>query len=241
MNESQENPVNEPVVRLKSIKSWAEHDRPREKLLEKSPSALSDAELLAIIIGSGSANESAVDLAMRILATVSNNLPELSRLGIPDLIRFKGIGHAKAINIIAALELGRRRRQSEGLQRRMITTSREAFEIMQPIMGDLQFEEFWVITLNRSNMVKRTICISEGSVEGTVADPKKIFKLALEDNASAVILCHNHPSGSVKPSQNDIKITKKCKEAGAFLDLTVVDHIIIGHEKYFSFADEGLL
>jgi len=234
-------PAEEPVAKLKSIKSWAEHDRPREKLLEKGQKALSDAELLAIIIGSGSANESAVDLSKRILASVSNNLSELSRLGIPDLLRFKGIGHAKAINIIAVLELGRRRRQSESLQRQTITSSRDAFELMQPILGDLAYEEFWVITLNRSNKVKRTICISEGGVEGTVADPKKIFKMALEDNASGIIICHNHPSGALRPSENDVKITRKCKEAGAFMELPVLDHIIIAHEKYFSFADEGLL
>ncbi len=241
MDEHKSFQVKDPVVRLKSIKEWAEHDRPREKLLEKSPSALSDAELLAIIIGSGSASESAVDLSMRILASVSNNLSELSRLGISDFLRFRGIGHAKAINIIATLELGRRRRQSESLQRKSITTSREAYELMQPILGDLAYEEFWLITLNRSNKVKRTICISEGGVEGTVADPKKIFKMALEDNASAVILCHNHPSGAPKPSESDKMITRKCKEAGAFLELPVIDHIIIAHEKYFSFADEGLL
>lgn len=234
-------PASEPVSRLKSIKTWAEHDRPREKMLEKGQKALSDAELLAIIIGSGSENESAVELSRRILASVSNNLSELSRLGIPELLRFRGIGPAKAINILATLELGRRRRQSESLQRQTITSSRDAFELMQPIVGDLAYEEFWVITLNRSNKVKRTLCISEGGVEGTVADPKKIFKKALEDNASGVILCHNHPSGALRPSENDVKITRKCKEAGAFLELPVLDHLIIGHEKYFSFADEGLL
>lgn len=234
-------PAAEPVARLKSIKNWAEHDRPREKMLEKGQKALSDAELLAILIGSGSANESAVDLSKRILATVANNLSELSRLEIFELLRFKGIGPAKAINIIAALELGRRRRQSESLQRQTITSSQDAFELMQPIVGDLAYEEFWVITLNRSNKVKRTLCVSEGGVEGTVADPKKIFKMALEDNASGVILCHNHPSGALRPSENDVKITRKCKEAGAFLELPVLDHLIVGHEKYFSFADEGLL
>lgn len=241
MDEKKSFPANEPVVRLKSIKDWAEHDRPREKLLEKSPSALSDSELLAIIIGSGSANESAVDLSKRILAGVSNNLSELSRLSISDFLRFKGIGHAKAINIIAALELGRRRRNSESMNRPSIGTSREAFEIMHPKLGDQAFEEFWVITLNRSNKVIRTICISKGGVEGTVADPKKIFKMALEDNASGIILCHNHPSGSAFPSESDKRITRKCKEAGSFLDLPVIDHIIIAQEKYFSFADEGLL
>ena len=241
MEEQVHVPAMEPVSRLKSIKAWAEHDRPREKMLEKGQKALSDAELLAILIGSGSANESAVDLSKRILASVSNNLSELSRLEIPELTRFRGIGPAKAINIVAALELGRRRRQSESLQRQTITSSSDAFELMQPIVGDLAYEEFWVITLNRSNKVKRTLCISEGGVEGTVADPKKIFKMALEDNASGVILCHNHPSGALRPSENDVKITRKCKEAGAFLELPVLDHLIVGHETYFSFADEGLL
>ncbi len=226
---------------VKGIKSWAEDDRPREKLLAKSKKALTDAELLAIIIGSGSANESAVDLSKRILNSVSNNLSELSKLSVNDLLRFKGIGHAKAINIVAALELGRRRRHSEGLQRQTISSSREVFELMHPLIGDISYEEFWIITMNRGNMVKRTVCISEGGVSGTVADPKKIFKLALEDNASSIILCHNHPSGLIKPSENDISITKKCKESGAFLDLPVLDHLIIGNDGYFSFADEGLL
>jgi len=225
----------------KSIKNWAEEDRPREKMFLKGPDALSESELLAIIMGSGSQSESAVELAKRILASVSNNVAELSRLGIPELMKFKGIGHAKAITIIAAIELGKRRQKSEFLHRKTISSSRDAFEIMQPILGYLTYEEFWIITLSRSNKVKRTLCISEGGVEGTVADPKKIFKLALDDNASSVILCHNHPSGALVPSEGDKKITRKCKEAGAFLDLQVIDHLIIANNEYFSFADNGML
>jgi DNA repair protein RadC len=225
----------------KGIKSWATDDRPREKLLTKGPMALSDGELLAILIGSGTREISAVDLARSILASVHNSISELSRLSIKELIKFKGIGEAKAINIAAALEIGRRRRLNDSLQKRKILSSRDAFEIMHPLLSDNNYEEFWIITLNRGNMVKRTLRISEGSLAGTVADPKKIFKLALEDNAASVILCHNHPSGNLTPSQKDNEITQKCKSAGIFLDLPVLDHIIIGTDNYFSFADEGLL
>ncbi len=223
------------------IKSWAHDDRPREKLLAKGPMALSDGELLAILIGSGTRQLSAVDLARNILASTQNSISELSRLSIKELIKFKGIGEAKAINIAAALEIGRRRRLNDGLQKKKITSSRDAFEIMHPLLSDNNYEEFWIIILNRGNVVKRTLKISEGSLAGTVADPKKIFKLALEENASSVILCHNHPSGNVQPSAKDTEITQKCKNAGLFLDLPVLDHIIIGQDKYFSFADEGLL
>lgn len=225
----------------KGIKNWAVEDRPREKMLTKSKRVLTDAELLAILLGSGSANESAVDLSKRVLASVSNNLCELSKLRINDLTRFKGIGEAKAVNIVAALELGRRRQQGEVLQRPCIASSRDAFDVMQPILSDLAFEEFWIITLNRGNRIQKTVCISQGSVAGTVADPKKIFKLALEDNASAIILCHNHPSGLTQPSANDNIVTKKCQESGRFLELPVLDHLIIAGNSYFSYADNGLL
>ncbi len=225
----------------KGIKGWAVDDRPREKLLSKGHQSLSDAELLAIIIGSGTREDSAVALGKMILSSVANNLIEVSRLSINDLLRFKGIGQARAINIIAALELGRRRRYSESLMRKTITSSHDAFELMHALLSDACYEEFWIITLNRGNRVKRTIRVSEGSVAGTVADPKKIFKLALEDNASALILCHNHPSGALRPSENDLRITRKCKEAGLFMELPVLDHLIIGEDKFFSFADEGLL
>lgn len=238
--------MNEPTdingkIIPKGIKSWATDDRPREKLLIKGPMALSDGELLAILIGSGTRELSAVDLARSILASVQNSISELSRLSIKELIKFKGIGEAKAINIAAALEIGRRRRLNDSLQKRKILSSRDAFEIMHPLLSDNNYEEFWIITLNRGNMVRRTIRISEGSLAGTVADPKKIFKLALEDNAASVILCHNHPSGNLTPSNKDNEITQKCKSAGLFLDLPVLDHIIIGTDNYFSFADEGLL
>jgi DNA repair protein RadC len=227
--------------RISGIKSWAEDDRPREKLLSKSSSALSDVELLAILIGSGTRQLSAVDVARLILNSSNNSITELSRLSIKELIKFKGIGEAKAINIAAALELGRRRRLKEGLEKKKITSSRDAFEIMHPILSDNNYEEFWIITLNRGNMIKNTFRISEGSLAGTVADPKKIFKTALDDNAASVILCHNHPSGNTSPSKKDQEITSKCKSAGLFLDMPVIDHIIIAGDKYFSFADEGLL
>ncbi len=227
--------------KLQGIKSWAEDDRPREKLLAKTPAALSDVELLAILIGSGTRELSAVDLARQIYVSVHQSITELSRLSLKDMMKFKGIGEAKAINIAAALELGRRRRLKDSLEKRKITSSRDAFELMHPLLSDNNYEEFWIITLNRGNMIKRTHRISEGSLAGTVADPKKIFKIAIEDNASSVILCHNHPSGNTVPSKKDHEITRKCKNAGEFLDLPVLDHIIIAHDAYFSFADEGAL
>lgn len=230
-----------PKSNPNKIKSLAEDDRPREKLLAKTATALSDVELLAILIGSGTRELSAVDLARQIYASVHQNINELSRLSVKEMMKFKGIGEAKAINIIAALELGRRRRLSDSLNKRKITSSRDAFELMHPILSDSNYEEFWIITLNRGNMIKRTHKISEGSLAGTVADPKKIFKIALEDNASSVILCHNHPSGNNLPSKKDHEITQKCKSAGSFLDLPVLDHIIVAGDSYFSFADEGAL
>ncbi len=228
-------------TKVSTIKEWAEDDRPREKLIAKTPKALTNAELLAILIGSGTKNESAVDLAKRILASLDNHLSQLAKLSLKEFMQFKGIGQAKAINIIAALELGRRRRLSEALDQKKIISSNDAFEILAPILNDQSYEEFWCVTLNRSNCVIKTLPISEGGVAGTVADPKKIFKFALEDNASSIIIAHNHPSGSLKPSNADIKLTQKCKEAGRFLELPVIDHIIIGNDKYFSFADEGLI
>jgi DNA repair protein RadC len=229
------------VAKFSGIKSWAEDERPREKLLAKSPASLSDVELLAILIGTGTRELSAVDLARNIYNSVSQEITELSRLTIKDMTRFKGIGEAKAINIAAALELGRRRRLKENMEKRKITSSRDAFEILHPLLSDNNYEEFWIITLNRGNIVKKTHKLSEGSVAGTVADPKKIFRYALEDNASAIILCHNHPSGNSTPSKKDHEITQKCKNAGVFLDMPVLDHIIVAQDQYFSFADEGVL
>jgi DNA repair protein RadC len=223
------------------IREWAEDDRPREKLLLKGRQSLSDAELIAILMGSGSRNESAVDLAKRILKESSDNLMELSKLSVQDLMKFKGVGEAKAISIIAALELGKRRRGAEALERKKISSSKDVFEFFSSLVSDLTYETFYILLLNRANSIIRGVQISEGGISGTVADPKKIFKLALDHNATSIILCHNHPSGNVKPSQDDIALTKKIKKAGETMDISVLDHIILGDEKYYSFADEGMM
>lgn len=223
-----------------SIKNWAEDDKPREKLMLKGRNSLSDAELIAILIGSGNRDESAVELSKRILRSVNDNLIELSKLSISQLQNnFKGIGEAKAISIIAALELGKRRRSAEVLQKNKISNSKEAFEVFQNYVSDIQHEEFWVLMLSRSNNIIKTASISEGGVAGTVVDPKKIFKLALENNASSLILCHNHPSGNIMPSDADLRLTRKLKAAGEMLEININDHLIIGDEKYYSFADHG--
>jgi DNA repair protein RadC len=224
-----------------SIKSWAEADRPREKLLAKGKSALSEAELIAILIGSGNTEESAVELSKRILNSVDNNLVELGKLDVNDLCKFKGIGEAKAISIIAALELGRRRNEHSTPERESLSTSRQAFNLLHPILADLPHEEFWLIFLNRANKVIKKQAVSKGGVSGTVVDAKMIFKPAVENLASSVILCHNHPSGNRTPSQEDITLTRKIKEAGRVLDISVHDHIIIANDTYYSFADEGFL
>ncbi len=224
-----------------SIKYWSESDRPRERLLLKGKNSLSDAELLAILMGSGNAHESAVDLSKRILNSVQNNLVELSRLSVGDLQKFKGIGEAKAVALVAAMELGRRRRSAEALEKKSIRASRDAFEILQPYLADISYEQFVILLLNRANHVLRVVNISEGGVMGTVADPKKIFKLALENNACGIILGHNHPSGSTQPSDADIKLTRRLKDGGRLLEIDVLDHLIVGAEKYFSFADEGIM
>jgi DNA repair protein RadC len=223
------------------IREWAESDRPREKLLLKGRSALSDAELLAILMGSGTRNESAVDLAKRILRQSKDNLIELSKLGIKELTKFKGVGEAKAISIIAAMELGKRRRGAEALEKKKISSSKDVFEYLFSVFGDSTFEAFYILLLNRANHIIREVQISEGGFSGTVADPKKIFKIALENNATSIVLCHNHPSGNIQPSDADFKLTTKLKSAGEMLDLPVIDHIILGDEKYYSFADAGQL
>ncbi|MCF8302616.1 MAG: DNA repair protein RadC [Bacteroidales bacterium] len=224
-----------------SIKQWAESDRPREKLLLKGKHSLSDAELIAILMGSGNTELSAVDLAKTILNSVDNNLIGLSKLSVQDLMKFKGIGQAKAIGIVAALELGKRRRSSEIIERKRINGSRDVYEYFHGLLSDSSYEEFWILLLNRANKIIKHINISQGGLTGTIADPKKIFKMALDDHASSVILCHNHPSGNLKPSDADNKLTKKLKHAGEFLDLPILDHIIIGDEQYYSYADEGQL
>jgi DNA repair protein RadC len=224
-----------------SIRYWAESDRPREKLLLKGKAALSEAELIAILIGSGNTTESAVDLSKRILQSVNNSLAELSRLSVGDLQKFKGIGEAKAISVIAALELGRRRRGSEFMAKKVISSSNAAFEILQMHLSDLNYEQFAIVFLNRANHVIKVESVSQGGTSGTLVDPKKIFKLSIDNNASSIILGHNHPSGNCRPSDADIKLTHKLKEAGKLLDISVFDHLIIGNEKYYSFADEGMM
>ncbi|MDP2685813.1 MAG: DNA repair protein RadC [Aequorivita sp.] len=224
-----------------SIKKWNEDDRPREKMLQKGRIALSDAELIAILIGSGSRNESAVSLSQRILASVGNNLSELGRLSIPELMEFKGIGEAKAISIAAAMELGRRRRTGEALDRKKITSSNSVFEYVQPIIGELPHEEFWILYLNNSNKIIKSAQLSKGGITGTIVDVRLAFKEALQLGAVGIILAHNHPSGTLKPSQADIQLTKKLKLAGDSLDIKVLDHLIITEKAYFSFADENML
>jgi DNA repair protein RadC len=232
----------EETSRKLPINQWAEDDRPREKLLNKGKGQLSKAELIAILISSGSKDESAVELAKRILNESGNNLAELSRLTVKDLEKFKGIGTAKAISIVAALELGRRRREDDVLENRAkLSSSNDAFNIIYAELSDLGREEFWIILLSRANNLIKKVRISEGGLSGTVADPKIIFRHALENNASNIILAHNHPSNNLQPSQNDIELTKKLVKAGNYLEIAVLDHLIIGSDKYFSFADENLL
>ncbi len=224
-----------------TIKAWAEEDRPREKLILKGKKSLSDAELLAILLGSGSREETAVGLSQRILKSADNNLNELGKCTVKELTRFKGIGEAKAITIVAALELGRRRQLSDIKERIQVRSSQDAYKAIAPILVDLPHEEFWILLLNRSNRIMCRERISIGGVSGTVVDAKLIYKKALENLASAIILCHNHPSGNLKPSQADIDITRKLKQAGKTLDIDVLDHLIIAEGGFYSFADEGLM
>lgn len=223
------------------ITTWAEEDRPREKLLAQGRRSLSDAELIAILIGSGSRSESAVDLSKRILNAYQNNLNTLGKLSVQELSKFKGIGEAKAISIIAALELGRRRKEVDTPELKCIFSSSDIFYVLEPYFADLLHEEFWIILLNKRNAIINKILISKGGLAGTVADPKIIFKAALEHNAASIILAHNHPSGNLKPSPADIKLTKKIVEAGRMLDISILDHVIFCDKKYYSFADVGEL
>jgi len=224
-----------------SIKNWSQDDQPREKLLNKGKAALSDAELVAILIGSGNREESAVDLSKRILADVENNLSELGKLSIKQLMHFKGIGEAKAITIMAALELGRRRRSEDALEKKKIISSVSAFELMQPIIGELQHEEFWIIYLNNSNKVIQKNQLSKGGITGTLVDVRLVLKNALEVGATGIILAHNHPSGTLTPSETNKQLTNKLKVASESLDIKVLDHVIVTEKAYFSFADENLL
>ncbi|WP_308600550.1 DNA repair protein RadC [uncultured Dysgonomonas sp.] len=225
-----------------NIKDWAEEDRPREKMLLKGVSALSDAELLGILIGSGNKSETAVELSQRILHSVSNNLNTLGKLEIKDLIKdFKGIGEAKAITIVAALELGKRRKLSEALVSPQITSSKDVYDIFHPILADLKHEEVWVLFLNRANKVVKNIQISKGGLTATVVDIRLIMKEGIQSLASAMVLCHNHPSGSTQPSDDDDQITKRLKEAGYIMDIRLLDHIIVCDNSYYSYMDTGRL
>ncbi len=225
-----------------SIKEWAESDRPREKLIQAGPKALSDAELLAILISTGQQGETALDLARKLLNQYSNDLYELAKAGVTDISKLRGFGPAKAISIIAALELGQRKRDSEPRERQKINSSRQVFELFLPMLNDLDHEQFWVAYINRANQVLKTAQISKGGMTATLVDPRLIMKQAIETpGCVGVILAHNHPSGSLKPSEHDLRLTKKIKEGATLLDLHVLDHVIIGAGKYLSFADEGIL
>lgn len=221
------------------IKAWAEADRPREKLLLHGRRQLSDAELIAILIGSGSKNETAVDLSKRILNSCQNDLQRLAQLGVKELSKFKGIGEAKAITIVAALELGRRRKDTETPPLEKIISSKDAHSVIKADLADLAHEEFWVLLLNRANVLLGKYLLSKGGQSGTVVDPKMVFKVALEHGAAALILVHNHPSGSLKPSDTDVSITKKIMALGKMMEVEVHDHLIVYNDQFLSLADES--
>ncbi len=227
-------------VKKLTIKDWNADDRPREKLLKKGISALSDAELLTILISTGTRNQSALDLARAVLSSVDNNLHLLGKRTVADLMKINGIGEAKAISIISALELGRRRRNSD-LERAEIKGSSDVFAIMQPILADLPHEEFWVLFLNRANRVIDKVCVSRGGVSGTMVDVKIVMKLALERLASSLILVHNHPSGNTNVSAEDRKITKMMQDASSMLDIKLLDHLVVADNRFVSFADDDML
>lgn len=225
-----------------SIKQWAEEDRPREKLLMKGVAALSDSELMAILIGSGNDKESAVELCKRVLNKAENDLNKLGRFSVDDLVKnFRGIGYAKAISIVAALELGKRRRESEPARAKKIGSSKDAYEILYPFFAGLNYEETWALLLNRANVVVSTLHVSKGGISGTVVDVRLILREALSHYASGVILGHNHPSGNCVPSPQDVQITKKLKEAAQWMDIALLDHLIVCEKSYYSFADEGVI
>ena len=224
-----------------SIKTWAEEDRPREKLSIKGKSVLSDAELLAIILGSGTKRMSALELAREILIKCENNLIKLAKMSVNELCEFNGIGPAKAISIVATMELSRRKNDLKSTKRVKITSSNSAFVCLKPLLTDLSHEEFYLLLLDRSNSLLKTVNISKGGISGTVADGKLIFNEAISHKASGIILAHNHPSGQLKPSEQDIILTRSLKEFGKMIDLLILDHLILTDYSYFSFADEGLI
>ena len=223
------------------MRYWAEDDLPSQKLLLKGNGSLSDAELLSIIIGTGVSGENSLDIAMKTLSICGNNLCEFWKFSVSDLQKIKGIGEKRAVKIAAMFALARRRNESEVIFKNKISKSQDAFEIFHSLMGDLPYEEFWLLLLNRANRVVRKVKISEGGVSGTVVDPKKIFQICLEQHATSIILGHNHPSGTITPSEADNKITKKIKDCGLLLDVAVLDHIIVGDDRFYSFADEGAM
>jgi DNA repair protein RadC len=223
------------------MRYWAEDDLPSQKLLLKGNGSLSDAELLSIIIGSGVTGENSLDIAMKTLSICGNNLCEFWKFSVSDLQKIKGIGEKRAVKIAAMFALARRRNESEVIFKNKISKSQDAFEIFHSLMGDLPYEEFWLLLLNRANRVIKKVKISEGGISGTVVDPKKIFQICLEQHATSILLGHNHPSGAVTPSEADNKITKKIKDCGLLLDVAVLDHIIVGDDRFYSFADEGTL
>jgi len=223
------------------MRNWAEEDLPGQKMLLKGVNSLSNAELLAIIIGTGIKDNNSLEIAKKMLESTDNNLNAFWRINYADLKKFTGIGEKRAVKLLAIFALARRRNESEALSQEKISSSRDAFEIFHSLIGDLPYEEFWMLMLNKANKILQKVRISEGGVSGTVVDPKKIFKIALDHHASSIILGHNHPSGNIQPSEADNKITQKIKDCGMMLDMAVLDHIIIGGEMYYSFADEGAL
>jgi DNA repair protein RadC len=230
--------VNKPST---SIKNWAIDDRPREKLLTKGAETLSNSELLAILLNNGSKDKSAVELSKEILKLGHDNLNELGKLSLTDFKKVKGIGEAKSIIIAAALELGRRRHASAALKKTVVKSSRDIAQYLQTKLKDYHYEVFAVVFLNRANKINHFEIISKGGITGTVADPRIILKKALEEDATSLVLCHNHPSGSLQPSRADEELTKKIKEAANYLDIKIIDHIIVSEEGFYSFADEGIL
>lgn len=224
-----------------TLKSWAVEERPREKVMANGIQYLSDAELLAILMGSGTRNTTAVELARKILGGVDNNLHELGRQSISDLQKVKGVGPAKAITLMAAMELGRRRAGTHHVDKIPVKSSETVFKLFHPLMGDLEHEEFWLLMLNRANRVLGRFKVSQGGLSGTVIDTRIILKKALDNLSSSIIVCHNHPSGNMQPSDADVKITEKLKKAAEMLEIKLLDHIIIADKSYFSFADEGLI
>ncbi|MCC6721686.1 MAG: DNA repair protein RadC [Bacteroidia bacterium] len=224
----------------KPIPEWADDEKPREKLILKGKSSLSNSELLGILISTGTKTKSAIDLGRELLELAQNDLNQLARFNVNEIVKIKGFGTAKAITIIAAIELGSRRKHYEAIKKK-VNSSKQAYEILEPIISDNKYEEFWVLLLNRANYLISCRQISEGGISGTVVDLRKIFKIAIEENACSLILAHNHPSGNIQPSDADKNITKKIKESGLIVDIPIVDHLIVANNNYYSFADEGIL